>query len=913
MLWKHKLPDVVVSLFAVLLLARYAATKPTNQLQNSSIVNHVIYQLHNGETIKTIDDSSQVIVTTEDIERGYRLASVTTNLTVSYSCPANGDVWESWTRRGAFCDWFTLEFPSGWEFTLCSNNLNRVTVFSDTKIRPNLRAVSDEISALPSSASAVPSVSEFWHATSTNDSQLFTWRNFRYDRGSGDAVNAQIELFRNGDFVVRSNTVERTFSRIVPFDFDGDGLSNDIDAQPYVYNGDHRGQTAQKRERILGEVGIGLENGWYYLSAIFPERPRCPTLVSVGTNRMVVVEAGEYLFLLEKGIEYDICVEPKRDDVIYGAYDDVFTAQISQNPLIRSIEWWGPGYGGDITHGFNGEWTQAFGFLELSSPSSWGDGYVAWWPGFKGSPDLDDLDPNKNCVFTGVFTDCHVNLQAQYKWESLFNVLSIVSPNARTTEVLALPEELESSVLSVSATYGGIEHTSYIGGRDNQNTNSVKSGYYVGADSVVFRGGERRPLVVSSHTDDPDIIPLPTNGMLTLSFKSGSSNVRLWSAKDGGVEVSLPLTWPVNEFDGFTCYIEGVSVSDSKDDISFHLEYTGYAGNKEQIAKVTCVEVKCIHVTSSVAGDSSNPPPFDGQTNYEFNVRHSPNPDKHLPIFFESVKDNDFNVKDFSVRLKVELMPSDIATSMRFAKWEFLEPSPRSGSLVPLNATEADFVNPKVGGVYHIGVTYYGSPMSECNIVLPLAGAEIADLLAANIVQASNFVQKAIAKYSGRRCNSPRFGWKWFVKEGNGDYLGRPDNSLSPTVWCYNQVSDTGMGAVATLAGIPIRIAKLSNFIVGYASSLLDIGSKRSFLAQLIGTSNDQSSVMSWQAGEDVAKGSNFWLTVSNLSHKAWGASDRKNMRLWPNENNLDNAGNPIYYTNFNRVFYPPGFTRKDP
>jgi hypothetical protein len=643
MLWKHKLPDIVVSLFAVLLLTRYAATKPTNQLQNSSIVNHVIYQLHNSETIKTIEDSTQLIVTTEDIERGYRLASVTTNLTVSYSCPTNGEVWESWTRRGAFCDWFTLEFPSGWEFPLSSNNLNRVTVFSDAKIRPNLRAVSDEISALPSSASAVPNVSEFWYATSTNDSQLLTWRNFRYDRGSGDAVNAQIELFRNGDFVIRSNTVERTFSRIVPFDFDGDGLSNDIDAQPYVYNGDHRGQTTQKREIILGEVGVGLENGWYYLSAIFPERPHCPTLVSVGTNRLVVVEAGEYLFLLETGIEYDIPVEPKRDDVIYGAYDDVFTAQISQNPLIRSIEWWSPSSGGDITHGFNGEWTQAYGFLELSSPSSWGDGYVAWWPGFKGSPDLDDLDPNKNCVFTGVFTDCHVNLQAQYKWESLFNVLSIVSPNAKTTEVLALPEELESSVLSVSATYGGIEHTSYIGGRDNQNINSAKAGYYVGADSVVFRGGERRPLVVSSHTDDPDIMPLPTNGMLTLSFKSGSSNVRLWSAKDGGVEVSLPLTWPVNEFDGFTCYIEGVSVSDSKDDISFHLQYTGYAGNKEQIANVTCVEVKCIHVTSSVAGASSNPPPFDGQTNYEFNVRHSPNPDKHLPIFFESVKDNHFN------------------------------------------------------------------------------------------------------------------------------------------------------------------------------------------------------------------------------------------------------------------------------
>ena len=616
MLWKHKLPDIVVSLFAVLLLTRYAATKPTNQLQNSAIVNHVIYQLHNGETIKTIDDSSQVIVTTEDIERGYRLASVTTNLTVSYSCPINGDVWKSWTRRGAFCDWFTLKFPSGWEFPLSSNNLDRVTVFSNAKIRPNLRAVSDEISALPSSASAVPNVSEFWHATSTNDSQLLTWRNFRYDRGSGDAVNAQIELFRNGDFVVRSNTVERTFSRIVPFDFDGDGLSNDIDAQPYVYNGDHRGQTAQKREIVLGEVGIGLENGWYYLSAIFPERPHCPTLVSVGTNRLVVVEAGEYLFLLEKGIEYDICVEPKRDDVIYGAYDDVFTAQISQNPLIRSIEWWSPGSGGDITHGFNGEWTQAYGFLELSSPSSWGDGYVAWWPGFKGSPDLDDLDPNKNCVFTGVFTDCHVNLQAQYKWESLFNVLSIVSPNAKTTEVLALPEELESSVLSVSATYGGIEHTSYIGGRDNQNINSAKAGYYVGADSVVFRGGERRPLVVSSHTEDPDITPLPTNGMLTLSFKSGSSNVRLWSAKDGGVEISLPLTWPVNEFDGFTCYIEGNSNSTNIEKTIFCLAYAGYAGDMDDVSEVYICNQPSI-TAPTVIGVNDDDDNFNCTNDYE--------------------------------------------------------------------------------------------------------------------------------------------------------------------------------------------------------------------------------------------------------------------------------------------------------
>ena len=36
--WRHRLPDVVVSLLAVLVMTRYAATKPTNQLQNGGTV-----------------------------------------------------------------------------------------------------------------------------------------------------------------------------------------------------------------------------------------------------------------------------------------------------------------------------------------------------------------------------------------------------------------------------------------------------------------------------------------------------------------------------------------------------------------------------------------------------------------------------------------------------------------------------------------------------------------------------------------------------------------------------------------------------------------------------------------------------------------------------------------------------------
>ncbi|MBQ3316306.1 MAG: hypothetical protein IJG70_10185 [Kiritimatiellae bacterium] len=910
--WRHRLPDVVVSLLAVLVMTRYAATKPTNQLENCGIVE--LWNSGNGKLRGSV--GAGVVVTAEDIARGYRLASVSTNASVSYSCPTNGAVWASWARRGAFRDWFTLAFPAGWTFPLGSNELSRATVFADARIRPSLRAAEDEIAALGSPASAVPGVSEFWSATGSGGSQLLTWRDFFFGRGEGEQVSAQIELSPSGDFAVRSNSVERAYARIAPFDWDGDGLANDVDPEPCVSSGDHHGQDASARESVLEAVGIGLENGWYFLSATFPEKPVRPTLLSVGTNRMVVVESGEYLFLLEKGIEYDIHVEPWRDDVVYDAFDDVLAAQNPFGPMLRSIEWWGPGRGdGGNWHGYNDIWTEAPGGLDFWPPGCWFDGYVAWWPGFKGSPDIYDLDPHRNCVFTGVFTDCHVDVPAQYEWKSAFWQLPIVSPHVKTTEVLAPPAALSNATILVTATYGGREYQSFVGGGYHLNTNGqVRAGYYVGVDPVVFRGGARRPLVVFAHTDDPDLLPLPTNGTLTLSFESGSDHVRLWSAEEGGSEVSLPRSWPVTEFDYFTCYVEGLSASENVGDVEFRLSYSGEDGSKEDFSSTTCAEVKWVHLQSSVAGSSPNPPPFEGQTNHEFNVRHSPSPDKHLPVFFEDVKGEGFEANDFSVRLRLEILPSGFSLPGVSAMWEFLEPSPNSGSIVPVNALEADFVNPKVGGVYHIGVTYYGSPMSECNIVLPLAGAEVADLLAANIVQASNFVQKAKAKYSGRQCTSLRFGWKWFIKEGNGDYLGRPDNAASPTIWFYNQVSDdTGMGAVATLYGVPIRAAKLSNFMVGYASSLLGIGSTRSSLAQLIGTSNDQSASMSWDAGVNVASGSNFWHTVSNLSHEAWGAADSKNRRLWPNKNNLDNAGNPIYYTNFNRVFYPPGFLRKTP
>ena len=90
---------------------------------------------------------------------------------------------------------------------------------------------------------AVPGVSRFWTTETTNDSYPTTWENFALGRISGEGkcgeaesfplqngiappptsgqesaspfLSAQIELFRNGDFITRSNNVESVYRRVI--------------------------------------------------------------------------------------------------------------------------------------------------------------------------------------------------------------------------------------------------------------------------------------------------------------------------------------------------------------------------------------------------------------------------------------------------------------------------------------------------------------------------------------------------------------------------------------------------------------------------------------------------------------------------------------------------------------------------
>ena len=323
-----------------------------------------------------------------------------------------------------------------------------------------------------------------------------------------------------------------------------------------------------------------------------------------------------------------------------------------------------------------------------------------------------------------------------------------------------------------------------------------------------------------------------------------------------------------------------------------------------------------LDVASPVAGASPNPPPFAGHRPWPFDVTHSPEPDKHLVVFFEDVADmngaGNFVVANFDVSLAATITPDAFPVEEWTPQWTRMS-GPASGTLLATNTLSATLRNPQQGGVYSFsfGLGYPGEVPSQANVVLPLAGAEIDSVVVADLALADAFAAKVNAKYMWWEKQRPNNGRRWFVNNGAGDYLGRPNNANAPTVWCYNQVNTAdqfGMGAVCTWKGYPIRIAKASNFIVGYAVRKIGVSGIASWIAQTIGTWNDGAATKSWQAGQAVASGADYTATVRNMLKDIWDESDAKNRRLWPNSAPVDNFIAPSLWRNPDTEFTSPGF-----
>ena len=115
------------------------------------------------------------------------------------------------------------------------------------------------------------------------------------------------------------------------------------------------------------------------------------------------------------------------------------------------------------------------------------------------------------------------------------------------------------------------------------------------------------------------------------------------------------------------------------------------------------------------------------------------------------------------------------------------------------------------------------------------------------------------------------------------------------------------LGACGTVCGLPVRLSKLSNFMVAYACEKIGVSTNNQMKSQLIGTRNDDSATMSWEAGASVAHGQSLYGAISNLVYSTWGP-DEKVIRIWPNSQRPTNYAPPSSFGDPDFQFTSPGF-----
>ena len=341
---------------------------------------------------------------------------------------------------------------------------------------------------------------------------------------------------------------------------------------------------------------------------------------------------------------------------------------------------------------------------------------------------------------------------------------------------------------------------------------------------VVVPQGECKDLEVTITSDcsDPCVMGVGGTMQFTASVSGALGTVTyLWDFGGGANVSSTEGEGPITATFTDSLAVGNVSIAVTATETIYNGNST-VTRTATATTVVSVLKVKSIEVTSDVAGASKNPPPFDGQVSNSFDITKSPMPDKHMVVFYKDVINSSFEVQPFDISLKANVIPAGVTADDLSTSWSQIS-GPDSGSFDDTEGFEVKFQNPSEGGVYRFtfdtGIS--GVPVSEVNIVLPLAGAEVECVVGADIVRAEAFAKAVIAKYTWIERQYPWNGLRWFVNYGAGDYLGRPDNTLTPTVWAYNQIntsSKMGMGGVATWRGVPVRVAKLSNFIVAYTA-----------------------------------------------------------------------------------------------
>jgi hypothetical protein len=822
-------------------------------------------------------------VAIDDIVRGYRLVYETNDVDHAYTMPANGVYVGNSHIHGASSSWGMNLIDFGdWSFPFGSNHTaySKFWWFVDGRIRVSPLDPAGEISTGASEVLAMQGASRIWRAADVGG-QVIGWESVFVGGDTNSAANLQIVLKDNGDFETWSNEVGRVYARINPDDWDGDGLDNVIDVWPAASDGYCFGTgvdwlnanccgvlsaSAGTNGEIVIEWGTNANaNAYYWLQFTVQADGTRATVDCDGPSNlgdMVVIANSNQVCRvpLLMGAEYRVRASLPVSDI--SASDPEANIWINDAPPsgMRGVQSMGP--------------SRDFGVerpVSFSLEGAGGSGYLA------AQPDIGAV--------IGVVTGncCQVSIDADaYTWTCCSSCHC--DGYGQWWDVTALWEGY-SKLFSWWAQCGC----------QAANESNPEVWFSLSCPSVIMKNGNSHTVYGSFNP------PCETNATMTLSCVQGLSRISVLGSGDAWMEV------------------QGVAASDEEGDVLFELRLDMGGASYVITQAMTVAEVKYLHMESELRDTekNNNQPPFVGETPCPFCVTNSPLVDKHIAIpYYRVVNTNDFSVSDFSVNMRLELNP-DVCPPYN-AEWQILSNTAESGALANMHGLCADFANPKHGGVIRLRSRVDGSPWTEGNIVLPLAGASIDDILEGDLAAYAAQMDWLIANYNQDERNSKAFGERWFVSGGNGDYIGRPDSAARPTVWLYNQVNDAptsdiqgvGFGAVMTWHGLPTRLSKVSNLFVSFGTKRIGVSEWRRQLSRIYyGTSDfffgDGTSSMSWEAGNTLSM-TNFAQTTGMLVTNMWLRQGAKERRLWPNTANADNHVQWSRAFDYNRQFVSP-------
>lgn len=819
-------------------------------------------------------DAPEPTVTAEEIAQGCRLACETNEPGHSYEMPTNAVYIGRLHMHGARSDFgrnlvdlgVVGGEQTGWTFPYGPDDATTSTFwwFMDGRLQDSPSSPAFAASAGLGDVLAMQGESRLWFLAE-GERRTVTWERFFVGGDTNVCADAQIVLSGNGDFTVRSNDLVRVYRRIDPNDWDGDGLDNLVDQWPTTSDGDCYGTGMDwfnaNCSGVLSAVpanGGGYDIVWnananenaYYWLSFTPTHDRTRvTVVCDGASNlgdMVVIANSNQVceVPLLMGARYRVRASWPVEDIFAsdaGAVIDVGSGA-TPPPGLRLL---GARGGGDCGPSDD---------FQVERPVEFGI------DGGEGSGRLTSVPDIGAAIGSITGNCCSVECSASnYVWSCGGDCHC--SGYSQWWQVTALWEGY-AKCFSWEAQCGC----------QRVNETNTSAWVSISAPSVIMRGG------YSHYVTGVYNPPGSSNEGVSMSLActAGAEKITILSQGSGWME------------------IRGAAVSDGIGDVEFRLVSVIAGESYTNTASLTVACVTNLAMTSAFAGESANPPPFDGETACPFSITNSLAPDRHLVVPFHRVAslcDGVFSVTNFTVDMNLVLAPAGVGGSSLACEWEVVEAMPQmSGALLHTGGLSAQFVNPKQGGVFRFRARCDGSPWTEGNVVLPLSGAGVDAVFESDLAQIGAVMNGLVAKYDAKKRNDPLFGLKWFVGCGSGDYRGRVDNSVWRTVWRYNQVADAnGRGAVATWYGVPVPMAKLSNFVCGYGCELLGVTEENQQEAQEIGTHNDVTGDMSWEGGQSLAGGGNAQESCSLLARQMWPVLPEKARRLWPNPSSADN------------------------